>query len=223
MLLATKVRKLAASLFLLLAFGVFSASFAQTGKVESIGPLTDASVPDALKAALQPKGSRLVFDDGKAAGEIWLRKAAPASDRKDPEALYPQLTESELVGVISFASAATDFRGQAIRPGFYSLRYESLPSNGDHLGVAPAPDFVLAVPAAADSNPTAKYDFDELVALSRKTTGTKHPAPLSMVQAGSAPGLAKDDQDHWVFTGNLSLSNGSELPVGIIVKGTAPQ
>jgi hypothetical protein len=206
---------------LVLAFSF--AACAQTGKVEGIGPLNDSSVPEAIRQAVEPKGARLSFDDGKPAGEIWLRKEAPVSDRKDPEALYPQLTESELVGVISFQTAGTDFRGQAIRPGFYTLRYETLPSNGDHLGVAPAPDFVLAIPAGADANPTTKYNFEELVALSRKTTGTKHPAPLSLVQAGSPGTLMKDDQDHWVFTGKLTLASGAELPIGLVVKGTAPQ
>ena len=200
-----------------------AASFGQTGKVESIGPLTDAAVPEAVRQALQPNGSRLTFEDGKPAAEIWLSKSAPASDRKDPETLYRQMTESELIGIISFPSATTDFRGQAIRPGFYTLRYESLPTNGDHLGVAPAPDFVLAVPAGADTNPAAKYGFEELVSLSRKTTGTKHPAPLSMVQAGSPSSFAKDDQGHWVFSGKLALAGGTELPIGIVVKGTAPQ
>jgi len=44
-----------------------------------------------------------------------------------------------------------------------------------------------------------------------------------MVQAGSPSSFAKDDQGHWVFSGKLALAGGTELPIGIVVKGTAPQ
>ncbi len=199
---------------------------AQAGKVEQLGPLTDPKVPEAVRAVLDSKGYRATLADGTVACEIWLRKNVPAHPGTGDTtgAVYPQLAESELVGVISFPAATTDYKGQAIPSGWYTLRYELLPNNGDHLGVAPDPDFLLLIPAAADTDPTAEYKFDPLVELSRQATGTKHPGPLNMAQAnGTTPAVSKDDENHWVFSAGLMMSSGNTIPFGLVVKGTAPQ
>jgi hypothetical protein len=39
----------------------------------------------------------------------------------------------------------------------------------------------------------------------------------------TVPGISKDDQDHWILSANLTLSSGSKLPIGLVIKGTAPQ
>lgn len=208
----------------LLLLGVSICS-AQSGKIESAGA-PDSSVPDKLKASLDSTGSRAILDDGSVACEIWLRKSVPAQSGKGTDdVLYPELAESTLVGVISFPKAATDYRGQAIAAGSYTLRYELIPNDGNHLGVSPNRDFLLLVPVASDPDPEATFKFEELVGLSRKATGTHHPGPLSMVQAPArtAAALHKDDEDHWVFSTAIKLSNGKDLPIAWIVKGTAPQ
>jgi len=199
---------------------------AQTGKIEPIGAVTDSRVAEGVKKVLEPKGYRVSLDDGSAVCEIWLRNKIPAQPKKDsPGALYSQLAESALVGVISFPQATTDYRGQNIPKGAYTLRYELIPNDGNHLGVAPNRDFVLLVPAASDDNPDATFKFDELVSLSRKATGTKHPGPLSLVQpeSGTAAAVSKDDEDHWIFSGAIRLASGEDLPIALIVKGTPPQ
>jgi hypothetical protein len=200
---------------------------AQTGKVESIGPLTDSSVPGAVRQTLDAKGYRLTLDEPEPACELWIRKSVPALPKKDIEGLaYPQLAESTLVGVIRFSQPAADFRGQRIRAGFYTLRYELIPNDGNHLGVAPNRDFLLLVPAASDSDPKAKFKFEELVALSREATGTKHPGPLSLAQADgmvTAAAVSKDDQDHWIFSVPVKLASGDEIPIALVVRGRAQQ
>jgi hypothetical protein len=138
---------------------------------------------------------------------------------------YPQLADSTLVGVIHFSQAAADFRGHRIPAGFYTLRYELMP-NGNHLGATPNRDFLLVVPAASDGDPGATFKFQELATMSARTTGTKHPSPLRLVQADaepSTPAVSKDDQDHWTFSGGMRLSSGEELPFALVVKGTAQQ
>ena len=199
---------------------------AQTGKIEPIGPASDSSVAEGVKKVLDPKGYRVSLHDGSVACEIWLRNKTPAQPKKDsPGALYSQLAESTLVGIISFPQATTDYRGQNIGKGAYTLRYELIPNDGNHLGVAPNRDFVLLVPAASDENPDATFKFDELVSLSRKATGTKHPGPLSLAQpeSGTAAAVSKDDEDHWIFSAAIRLASGEDLPIALIVKGTAPQ
>ena len=210
------------SIFLLLA-----ATFcvAQNGKIEDIGPITDSNVSSAIRNVLENKGYRALLD-GKPFCQIWLRKGLPTQAKKEATgAVYPQLTESTLVGVISFPQGSADYRGQAIAAGTYTLRYELIPSDGNHLGVSPNPDFLLLIPAGSDGDPNAVYKFDELVNLSRKATGTHHPAPLSMVQATrpDSAAISKDEEDHWIFSATLKLASGGDLPLGLVVKGTALQ
>lgn len=199
---------------------------AQSGKVESIGPLADNAVPEAVRQSLESKGYRLTLDDPKPACELWLRKSIPAQPKKDVEGVvYPQIAESTLVGVIHFPQAVTDFRGRPIPAGFYTLRYELIPNDGNHLGVAPNRDFLLAIPAASDSDPAATFKFQEVVSMSAKTGGAKHPSPLSLLPAdkAGAPAVSKDDQDHWTFTASVKLASGEDLPLALIVKGEAQQ
>jgi hypothetical protein len=199
---------------------------AQSGKVENTGPLTESAVPEQIRQSLQEKGYRLTLEDSKPACELWLRKTIPAPVKKGPEAAaYPQLAESTLVGVMHFFQAAGDFRGQQVPAGFYTLRYALIPDDGNHLGVSPNPDFLLLIPAASDSDPSATFTFQQLVTMSAKTAGTRHPSPLSLVPADkpASGAVARDDQDHWIFSASLKLASGEEVPFAVIVKGTAQQ
>ena len=198
---------------------------AQNGKVESVGPLTESAVSEQVRQSLEPKGYRLTLDDSKPSCELWLRKSVPAQANKSTELAYPQFTESTLLGVIHFPQAAADFRGHPIPAGFYTMRYELLPDDGNHLGVAPNRDFVLLIPAQSDPDANAAFKFQELVNMSAKTGGTKHPSPLSLPPADKPVRgtVNKDDQDHWIFSASLKLAPGEELPFALIVKGTAQQ
>ena len=210
-----------------LLFVLFSTllGVAQAGKVETIAAPADASIPQTIKDVVDTKGYHVSLDDGSVACEIWLRRVVPAQAKQDVAgALYPQLAESTMLGIISFPRDATDYRGQPVKPGIYTLRYELIPNDGNHLGVAPNRDFALLVPIASDSDPNATFKFDELVNLSRKTTGTRHPAPLNLPQPGGAAGtVAKDDEDHWILSAEVKLASGESLPLSLVVKGTAPQ
>jgi hypothetical protein len=198
---------------------------AQSGKVESVGPLTESAVSEQVRQSLEPKGYRLTLDDPKPSCELWLRKSVPAQANKSTELAYPQFAESTLLGVIHFPQATADFRGHPIPAGFYTMRYELLPDDGNHLGVAPNRDFVLLIPARSDTDPNARFKYQELVSMSAKTAGTKHPSPLSLPPADKpVPGTVnKDDQDHWILSASLKLALGEELPFALIVKGTAQQ
>jgi hypothetical protein len=199
---------------------------AQTGKVEKIGPLTDTAVPEAVRQTLDPAGYRVSLDDATAYCELWLRKGVPAQPKKDiADVVYPQLAESTLAGVLHFPKGGSDYRAQPISAGFYTLRYELMPSDGNHLGAAPNRDFLMLIPAASDADPNAVFKFQELVDLSRKATGTRHPGPMSLVQSdnAAAPTISKDDQDHWLFSAGMELSTGEELPFALAVKGSAQQ
>lgn len=212
------------SLAWIVSFSLLAA--AQSGKVETIGALSDNSVPDSVRQSLEDKGYRLTLDDPKPTCELWLRKTVPAAAKKGPEAAaYPQLAESVMAGVIHFPENAADFRGHRVPAGFYTLRYELMPDDGNHLGAAPNPDFLLLIPASLDPDPNASFKFQDLVSMSAKASGTKHPSPLSLAPPDKvgAPAVKKDDQDHWIFSSSVKLSTGEEIPLFLIVKGTAQQ
>jgi hypothetical protein len=200
---------------------------AQTGKVEKIGLLTDPAVSGAVRQTLDPAGYRISLDDAATYCELWLRKSVPAQAKKDAaDVVYPQLAESTLVGVLHYPKGSSDYRGQTISAGFYTLRYALMPSDANHLGAAPNRDFLLLVPASSDADANVIFKFPDLVTLSEKATGIRHPGPLSLVQpdnGGAAPAISKDDQDHWTFSASMELSTGEKISFALVVKGTAQQ
>ena len=208
-------------LFLTISFPVF----ADGGKVEPIGAFADPSASEALKKALEPKGYRVSLADGSVLCEIWLPSAIVSGKTEAQGAVYTWLAESALVAVITFPKAAIDFRKQGIKPGSYTLRYAVHPQDGNHLGISPIRDFLLLVPVAADQDPNAKFKFEELTTLSKKTSGTNHPSPMSIVSPegiSAWPSVFEDENGHLVFAAKVRNGN-SESPVAFVVKGVAEQ
>jgi hypothetical protein len=154
-----------------------------------------------------------------------MKGIAGQSKKEVAGAVYPELAESTLVGVLHFSQPGSDYRGQPIGPGYYTLRYELLPNDGNHLGAAANRDFLLLVPADADKDPATNPKPAEVIELSRKASGTHHPAPLSLVQPDNspAPSVTKAEEDHWIFTGTIKLASGQEMPIALVVKGQAQQ
>ena len=130
-----------------------------------MGPCTDAAVADAVKKALAPQGYRVTLDDGSTV-DLWPPARIQTSDKTREDATYP-LAPSLFFGVIHFAKNARDSRGNAISAGTYNIRYELQPNDGNHLGTSPTPDFLLLVPAAADTNPARSYSFDRVITSQR--------------------------------------------------------
>jgi hypothetical protein len=216
-----RIRKIAVPILLFISL----AGDAQV-KLEKIGALTEAAVPAAVRNVLEPSGSRVLRGDGSPLAEIWLRKSLPApSGPAAKNVLYPELSPSVLVGVISFPKGAKDFRGQPVKPGFYTLRYELLPEDGNHLGVAANRDFLLLVAATADADPNAKYDSAQMVKLSAQAAGTNHPAAFAMLppESGELPRAFENADSFTVFAGSLQAASGKSVPFELVIKGEASQ
>lgn len=195
---------------------------AAAAQVQRIGPLSAAGASDALKHSIEDKGYRVTLDDGWTA-DFWFAPKIKIATKDVPGALYPELANGEFVGVVSFPKGMTDFRGQAIPAGAYTLRYQLLPEDGNHLGVSPNPDFLLAIPVASDPNPAQSDLYKKLIALSAKSTGTNHPAVIALDSAGEPASIAKEEQNVTVFTVALTTSAGAMEKLGIVVKGAAAQ
>jgi hypothetical protein len=206
-------------LLLVLATSCFAA------QLTNIGACTDPAVSDAVKKTLAPDGYHVAFDDGSSA-DVWFRAQVPTAGNppKDASGQIYALPEAVLVGVLKFDKQTKDYKGLAVPAGTYTLRYEMQPNDGDHLGTAPTRDFLLATPAAADPDPAATFDFQALVAHSRQTSHSAHPAPFNLVAAGGkpAPGVSDDGEGHVILTTRIKTDKG-ELPLALVVKGVASQ
>ncbi len=187
--------------------------------VEKTGALTAAAPPDVAKA-VEDKGLRVTLDDGWTA-DFWFARILATANTAAAGALYPELANGEFVGVVTFTKGASDFRGQALAAGTYTLRYQYIPQDANHMGVSPNPDFLLAIPVASDPNPADNLPLKRLVALSTKSTGTAHPAVFALAPAGAPAFVSKDDQGLVIFTAEVPTAAGKTEKVGIVVKGQA--
>jgi hypothetical protein len=203
-----------------------TAAAAQSYKLES----SATPLPQELAASLRDGFSDNALHVTGASGpvcEIWLRKslAAAASPDTSLGVNFGQITQGALVGAIRFEAPGTDYRGQPIRPGVYTLRYTLQPVDGNHQGVSPYRDYLLAVPAALDSAP-ADIAVADLLKLSRKASGTGHPSVWSLVSADSAPATLpaiahQDDGDLWIAYFQAPLTTPAKM--GLVVVGHAPE
>ncbi len=216
-----------------LSVGLLTASIAsaQSYKVEKITAPPPEEVAAAVREGLSGEALRVVGPQGSLC-ELWLRKAVPAkaSATQDADITLGQLAEGTLVGVVRFAAEVKDFRRQKVKPGVYTLRYALVPTDGNHLGVAPQRDFLLASPAAMDQN-LDTITREATLNLSRKTTGTNHPSVWSLMaveaQPASLPAVAhREDGDLWLLQFRAPMQSGSApsfVTMALVIVGYAPE
>jgi len=206
------MRKL--NLYLLFAVVADSTVFPQY-RSQPTGP-PQAEHAAGITQALEQQGTKIVGSSGVFC-EVWFRTSLPAGPKSAEESVtLPTIPLGALVGAIRFPAQGADRRGQPIKPGVYTLRYGLQPLNGDHLGVSPQRDFLVLVPAGDDKDLNAAPNFDALMAMSRKASGTPHPAVLSMWGAGAsdAAGFAKQGENDWVLTKKIGDTLISVILVG---------
>jgi hypothetical protein len=202
---------------IILALSLAASLFADGDyKAQPGGALPESAA--TLKATLEASGTKVVDGAGKLYAELWLRTTQPADAKSAEQNItLPEMPHGALMGVISFPAGASDRRGQAIKPGVYTMRYSQFPITGDHQGVAPQRDFLILSPIGEDKDPEAMPKFDALMVMSRKASGTTHPLILSMWKSDQpGPSLAKEGEHDWVLTRKIG-----SLPVAIIVSGRA--
>jgi hypothetical protein len=176
-----------------------------------------SAVPDEIaapvKAALAPGGATAKVGD--ATIDFWWVKQLDAKGKD-----WTAVPEGALVGAMKVATAIKDIRGRNIKPGTYLLRYAAQPQNGDHLGVSPHREFLLATPAAEDTS-AASLGHDPAVELGAKSTGIAHPAVLSLDPpvATEAPlTVTQNDAGHTAVIFEVPTPGGA-LRFGLILVG----
>ena len=185
-------------------------------KAEPAGPPPPEIAP-SIAGALQKNGTKIA-NGGTAYCEIWFRADKPTGGKNASEeaVTLPSIPQGALLAVIRFDGKGSDRRGQNIKPGVYTLRYSLMPVNGDHQGAAPQRDFILMSNAADDKDLNAMPSFEALVGMSRKVSGTPHPAVMSLWKADDAKTGLNQQGDDWVFQTKLG-----DIPIAVILIGTA--
>jgi len=207
------------SLFVLVTL---AASVSTLSAVDRIGPLQADGASAEIKQAVEEKGYHVALDDGWSA-DFWFARTLTTSATGAAGALYPDLGNGQFVGVVTFPKGTSDYRGQAIPAGTYTLRYQYIPQDANHMGVSPNPDFLLAIPLASDSSPGESLPLKRLVSLSAKATATAHPAVIAMAPSANADTVVKNEEGMTAFTVEVQRNGGKSEKLGIVVKGQAAQ
>lgn len=206
------------SLITLLCLVCPLASRAADYEVKTVDSLPEG-LPAAFAETLNKQGVS-VEGAGGVISQIWLGKSLPAKKGFSPSfsIKYP-FSSGQFVGVLKVVQKKeyTDFRGQELAPGLYTLRYGLQPQDGNHLGTSVVRDFLLALPIGQDKSPKPLEDLDELFAQSSKSAGTTHPAIfaiLGLKESPEKPALEyNEDRDYWMLNTSIEInSDGRPVP-----------
>lgn len=186
-------------LLILAAPGYWKTALAADQKVE---PLKEPppGLSAEMAAAIGDTGYRISGKEG-AICDVWLAREIPLKPKfKSSLRIKYPFQAGQLIGAIRFpeGSKPNDFRGQALKPGTYTLRYGLQPDDGNHLGTSEIRDFLVGCPPMADSSPRRIEDIKDLFKLSAGAAGSTHPAIFLLIpppdKAYDAPAVRYDDE-----------------------------
>lgn len=126
-----------------------------------------AELAEPIRAELSNQSIQLLEGD-KPVLEFWFRKQIPLkSAPESAEKALEAIEEGTLIGAVRVNENWRDFRDDRVQPGVYTLRFALQPQDGDHMGTAPEPYFVLLTLADRDKELAAPQGHDALVALAK--------------------------------------------------------
>jgi hypothetical protein len=180
-------------------------------------PIPEA-VSTNIREALNPEGFQ-VRVEGKVVGGFWLRREIPVKEFSTMAlgVNFGTLREGTLVAVAHFPTGWSDYKGKPVHSGVYTLRYGIRPVDGNHMGVSLYRDFLLLILASTDREVDGWYSHDQLSTLSQETSGTSHPAVLSLFpvsDTSASPSLTRNELDQWVIEATVG-----PLGLGLVVVG----
>lgn len=181
-------------------------------------------VSDAIAKQLAKTGYQISGSDGPLV-TVWLAQGVDVkADFKPNFTVNYPFKEGQLVGAIVVPEGATytDFRGQELAPGAYTLRYGQQPMDGNHIGTSETADFFLALPAKEDTKPAPITMKDALTEQSAEAAGSTHPAIFSLQpnpKAGPAKLTHNEDRDYWILEAEAGAKGGKKVPVRMVVIG----
>lgn len=195
---------------------------APTNKLETVKGLPDG-LAKGVAALLSEKGLRLVSGKGTVA-EVWFAKqvAVKAGFKPTLNVKYP-FQPGQFIGVLRVGKAQTftDFRGQELKPGVYTLRYGQQPEDGNHIGTSETADFLLALPAKMDTDPKTISLMDTLFQRSAKAAGSTHPAIFYLLPPEKSAKTAlmhDEDKEFWILQTALKAGKKA-VPLRLVIVG----
>lgn len=205
-----------------LSFAVCACALAGAKPAHTLKPLDKApeGVSDVIAAAVDPNGYRVAGPDGPVC-DIWLGNNLDVKPNFQPtlSIKYP-FPQGVFLGVLRVpeGSEFTDFRGQELESGVYTLRYGQQPMDGNHIGTSELADFVLAIPAEDDKEPFPINFVQQLHTKSAAAAGTMHPAIFSLLPPEGVEKQAnlQHDEEHefWILNAaGTTESNAKKMPV----------
>lgn len=222
----TRWTLVATSCLVLLAASIVVAEDGKLTVVEK----APAGLADKVSTALNPSGQQVTAAGGTI-GTVWLVKQLEAkADFKPSLSVKYPLTPGQLVGAIEVVkkSEFTDFRGQDVAAGVYTLRYGQQPVDGNHVGTSDLADFLLAIPAKLDTDPALLKMSEAMHKLSAKTSGSNHPAIFSLLPPKAdekTPALTHDTGKHfWILSLTADGKSGSaavKVPLRLVIVGVS--
>jgi hypothetical protein len=209
------------------AAALFATAASAQYKLSTSTAAPPSEVAGPIQAAISSHAIQVTGASGPYC-EIWLAKSIPTAPTPDTSlgVNFGQIPQAALVAVVKFDVQGADYRNQPIKPGVYTMRFGLQPVNGDHQGVSPYRDFLVAVPASLDTS-TAAIPIKTLYDLSKKASGTGHPSVWSLVPADSAPATLpaiahqQEDTDQWVVFFEAPLA--TPVKMGLVVVGHAAE
>lgn len=190
--------------------------------VKTMASPAPKEVKEPLAKLLSDQGVQFSNAKGETIAEVWFRKEVPAkatAAQIKNGLTYREVDETTFLGAVRFDQQVTDYRGQKIKPGAYTMRLGYILMDGDHMGVSPYGEFVLLTPAERDESPDPLKDIKALVQMSKRSTGTSHPG-VFMLFPNPKPEDAPKAQDkgtgHWVlFAKGQAAVDGQKAPLGL--------
>jgi len=186
--------------------------------VKKIDDAVPAAFSDAVRG-LDYSHKIAVSLDGKMSARIWLvgSPQAAASPSTELGVSFGKIETGSLVGVIELVEPWSDYKQNPVQPGCYTMRYEIMPADGNHMGVSTYRDYLLLVPASLDQDPAKILEYDDLVAASFEATGVPHPAVLALYpvwEEVTEPKPFQNDLGQWT----IGIKIGEDT-MGLILQG----
>lgn len=204
---------LAAAAALTLAGGAFAADQPVLGAAEGPPPFETSN---EIYAALEEEGVSATLASGTRL-DFWFVWEQPGGEGSAPGATFPELSVGTLVGVVQISDEWTDYKGNPIEPGVFTMRYGNRPEDGNHMGVSVHLDFVLLVPIEEDTTVEVEWAQSDLNLMSFAATGIGHPAVMSLApnwEGVTETVIFEDDAEGWALA-----YTWDDLTLGFVVEG----
>lgn len=209
------------TLFLALALGWTASLTAAEWSVRMADKEPPQGMDASIREVLQPKVFQLLKGE-QPVYEFWFRKEIPLKSKPDSVSNgLKALAETTLVGAAVIHKNLRDYRDDQLAQGVYTVHFALQPQDGDHLGTADYPYFLVLAPASLDKNIDYLSTYRKLVKTSGKNTSTGHPTILSLRPVssddGDYPRLTEPAPDHRALRLKLPAKpSGESAPTSLV-------